>query len=28
LSVKPSENDRLDLFQQQIIRIRTWMRDI
>jgi hypothetical protein len=26
LLVSPSDNDRLDLFQQQIIRIRTWMR--
>jgi hypothetical protein len=27
LSIKPSDNDRLDLFQQEIIRLRTWMRD-
>jgi hypothetical protein len=27
LSVKPSDNDRLDIFQQEIIRLRTWMRD-
>jgi hypothetical protein len=25
--IKPGDNDRLDLFQQQIIRFRTWMRD-
>ncbi len=27
LSVDPDDNDRLDLFQQQVIRLRTWMRD-
>jgi hypothetical protein len=25
--IKPGDNDRLDLFQQQIIGFRTWMRD-
>ena len=27
LLIGPGDNDRLDLFQQQIIRLRTWMRD-
>ena len=27
LLIGPGDNDRLDLFQQQIIRIRTWMRN-
>ncbi len=27
LSISPGDNDRLDLFQQEIIRLRTWMRN-